>query len=775
MFQLERNGYVFNKSLGIWARPEYPGIAYSDGDSAEQRIGRIIKEAEDVSVFSTELRRQCTDWLTIYHLSSQRSNVLRPFDALLKGKVLEVGAGCGAISRYLGETGGQILALEGSPRRAAIAASRTRDLDNITVLAERFDNLQTDELFDAITLIGVMEYANMFSSGETPALNMLKKVRSLLKPNGHLFIAIENQLGLKYFAGAPEDHLGQVMYGIEGRYQQGQPQTYGRHALTGLIAEAGYSTIEFLAPFPDYKVPKSIITEQGCSSRTFDAAALAWQNVKADPQLPSETHFDLLRAWPTVFSNNLGMELSNSFIVAASVSRKKTVEEHALAYHYNTERNACFCKETKFVQTGKDEVVVFYRHLSTAPDDSDAPYQFKLPEQDVYRVGRLLSQEFIELFSTPNWSIEKASILVRNYLSHLETILIENGHLDSSLDNSTSILPGDFLDALPHNIIISPDGTPQLFDTEWKARDGIELGHLLCRGLLHLLLTQSSNIEPLNDAPNISRQDLIETLLAAAGIFISKDDFERFSQAELGFMQLVFGPAPERGDIWSPSQHLTPIPMMQACIYFSSNDQEFTEGNSLKHPLTKGRQNIKFKISTTSEAIDRLRFDPIAQPHWFSLHDIRITDQNNQILWHLSDAPEKISLIGIHRALTSTNGSLYYAESHDPQILIPFSPQKSEIFILIDIELLESPQIATKLIETEQTADNISRKLSETEKRELSISTECQRIAAKLSESDRARSALAERVGELASENQAIKSSTTWKIIQRIARAKSYL
>uniref|UniRef100_UPI0013D6EEFD class I SAM-dependent methyltransferase n=1 Tax=Pseudomonas viridiflava TaxID=33069 RepID=UPI0013D6EEFD len=135
------------------------------------------------------------------------------FEHLLKGKsVLEIGAGCGAISRYLGEAGAEVLALEGSPRRAAIAASRTRDLDNVTVLSERFDDFNIDQQFDVITLVGVLEYASMFSADADPAYGMLNRVRKLLKPDGHLFIAIENQLGLKYFAGAPEDHLGIAMY-----------------------------------------------------------------------------------------------------------------------------------------------------------------------------------------------------------------------------------------------------------------------------------------------------------------------------------------------------------------------------------------------------------------------------------------------------------------------------------------------------------------------------------------------------------------------------------
>lgn len=130
MLQLETLGYVFNESLRLWSRPDYPGIDYSDGDAAEQRLARIVGSANDLSTFSSELRNQCLDWLTIYHLSSQRGNVLRPFERQLKGRVLEIGAGCGAISRFLGENGGQILALEGSPEerlspRAAPATWKT--------------------------------------------------------------------------------------------------------------------------------------------------------------------------------------------------------------------------------------------------------------------------------------------------------------------------------------------------------------------------------------------------------------------------------------------------------------------------------------------------------------------------------------------------------------------------------------------------------------------------------------------------------------------------
>jgi len=100
---LIKTGYILDVVTGIWSRQDYTGIAYSDGDEVEQRIASIINEASDLGVLSSELRQHCTDWPSLYHLSGTRANILRPFENDLHGDILEIGAGCGAITRYLGE------------------------------------------------------------------------------------------------------------------------------------------------------------------------------------------------------------------------------------------------------------------------------------------------------------------------------------------------------------------------------------------------------------------------------------------------------------------------------------------------------------------------------------------------------------------------------------------------------------------------------------------------------------------------------------------------
>ncbi|MEZ5741555.1 MAG: hypothetical protein R3E68_20430 [Burkholderiaceae bacterium] len=164
-------GYVQDADTGVWRKPGFTGISYSDGDEVETRIGAAIDACGDRRVLSGQLRRHCIDWPSRYHLSAVRANLLRPFEPSLSqagAEVLEIGAGCGAITRYLGECGARVLALEGSLRRASIARRRTAGLNNVTVLAEDFNRFDTAQRFD-VTLIGVLEYATLFVGSEHPS------------------------------------------------------------------------------------------------------------------------------------------------------------------------------------------------------------------------------------------------------------------------------------------------------------------------------------------------------------------------------------------------------------------------------------------------------------------------------------------------------------------------------------------------------------------------------------------------------------------------------
>jgi SAM-dependent methyltransferase len=532
---LARHGYIYDEDKGIWHRQDFDGIAYSDGDEVENRLFDIINNAKDLSVLSDELKPHCTDWPSLYHLSSSRANILRPFEEDLSGDILEIGADCGAITRYLGECGGNVLALEGTPRRAIIARSRTRDLENVTVLNEKFENFNIDQQFDVITLIGVLEYANLFTSSETPAMTMLEMVRKLLKSGGKLIIAIENQLGLKYFAGAPEDHIGQAMYGIEGRYTKNQPQTYGRKVLSKMLNATGLNSVEFLAPFPDYKLPVSIVTEAGFYDEEFDSAAFAIQSVKKDPQLPKILSFSPELVWQTLAKNEIALDMSNSFLVVAKSNLDKRIDEDTYAWHFSSSRLKKYCKSSRVVKTENTSLKVYSRRLDNKlPDvlkDSFLTHEINKGFEK-YHKGNPLSNELIKIVSKDGWNEADLRFFLLKYIAALSQITGK----DIACDPKNNI-SGEYVDCLPQNII-EFHKKMEFFDCEWKFNSPIDLGYLVFRTTVNLL-SQNSRFGTTEEGFERTNLGFIKFALASLGWQVAAKTLAKYIEIEYQFQNHV--------------------------------------------------------------------------------------------------------------------------------------------------------------------------------------------------------------------------------------------
>lgn len=572
--RLKNLGYQLDEDKNIWIGADYRGIAYNDGDEIETRIRGIVQFSEDISVLSTELRGKVTDWASLYHLSGVRANILRPYQDSLKGDILEIGAGCGAITRYLGEQGANVLALEGSPRRAGIARLRTRDLENVTVLSEKFDEFKTEETFDVVTLIGVLEYANMFTPGDEPALNMLKRVRQLLKPSGKLIIAIENQLGLKYFAGAPEDHLGIPMYGVEGRYQKHQPQTFGKKVLEEMLIRAGFSSSEFMAPFPDYKLPISIVTESGFKNPRFDAAAFAWQSAKRDHQLPPCTHFSLELAWSDVVKNGLGLDMANSFLVLASKASNQFAQTNILAYHYSAERLANYCKAAQFIAKDRD-IEVIYSPLQTSfnkASEINGPVDFAFPENEKYSLGKTFSWQFIQIVNQDGWTFDQVGAYFKRYIKILEECISQGG-FPVKLNSSKDLIPGKYFDSLPQNIVITAEGTPVLFDTEWVLKGDLELGRLLLRAMLNLF-PLVSRFGKNSTYDELTRRQFIDEVFSCIRINVGEADINRYLQLESEVQNQICGRPLEKPMDWCLSDQFN---FLNTFLYARNRDEQVAE------------------------------------------------------------------------------------------------------------------------------------------------------------------------------------------------------
>jgi SAM-dependent methyltransferase len=328
------------------------GIAYSDGDEVERRLLEVVNRAHDCGTFSVELARAITDWPSEYHLSRERHCVVRPLGIRPGDEVLELGCGCGAITRFLGELGANVTAVEGSVQRASIAAGRCRDLPNVKVIADDLLCLDSDRKFDWVLLIGVLEYAPVFSSEPDPVGHYLRSVSRFLAPRGRLVVAIENKLGLKYFNACSEDHLGVPFAGIQGLYGERTPRTFGRGELEAVLKAAGLEHVEFLYPLPDYKLPRVILSDAALSDPLFNAADLLALAQARDYGGSPYRLFDETLVWREAARNRLIGPLSNSFLAVGTKHPREHCPDDPLAVVYSAQRVAAFATQTSFVRVG---------------------------------------------------------------------------------------------------------------------------------------------------------------------------------------------------------------------------------------------------------------------------------------------------------------------------------------------------------------------------------------------------------------------------------------
>ena len=284
---------------------------YSEG-AAEDRLLDYVKNhtALDYEHYIQESR----SWSVMYHLSHIRENVAGWLPIKSDETVLEIGSGCGAITGVLARLARSVTCVELSKKRSLINAYKNREYDNINIMVGNFEDVEKGltEQYDYITLIGVLEYAASYIRSERPYETMLEILKKHLKPDGKIVIAIENRLGMKYFAGCMEDHLGKYFAGIEGYGADAHVRTFSKERLEDLLEKSGYRDHRFYYPYPDYKLPHTIYSDEhlpgvgelNTNIRNYDSDRLVL--------------FDETKAFDAMIEEGRFAEFANSFIIIAS-------------------------------------------------------------------------------------------------------------------------------------------------------------------------------------------------------------------------------------------------------------------------------------------------------------------------------------------------------------------------------------------------------------------------------------------------------------------------
>ena len=165
---------------------------YTDGE-IENQILNIVNSNEDYR----EVLAKNNDWAILYHLSEVRENLLEWFDFDNDGTLLEIGSGCGAMTGLFCKKLRRVVGIELSKKRSLINITRNKQYENLEVFVGNFENINIEEKFDYVTLIGVLEYAISYINGENPFETMTK-----IRNAGAIFLGEYSSEPLgDYFAG----------------------------------------------------------------------------------------------------------------------------------------------------------------------------------------------------------------------------------------------------------------------------------------------------------------------------------------------------------------------------------------------------------------------------------------------------------------------------------------------------------------------------------------------------------------------------------------------
>ncbi len=214
-------------------------------------------------------------WLYKIITDSNRSDFLFLLDIKKDDLALDLGSGWGQISIPLSRLC-NVVTLEGNLEKIQLIKeiAKQENRKNIQYVAANIsDNVFENDQFDLIILNGVLEWVGAFSEGVSPFEIQQKAIQNaynLLKPNGTLYIGIENKYGLKYLLGEKDDHTGlnDFVYlndnSLDSYYRSINEKplrsfTYSKENYEKMLKNSGFENVDFFASLPDYKLPRSMV------------------------------------------------------------------------------------------------------------------------------------------------------------------------------------------------------------------------------------------------------------------------------------------------------------------------------------------------------------------------------------------------------------------------------------------------------------------------------------------------------------------------------------
>lgn len=580
---------------------DYPGEDfYCDGE-VEDELLAIARDHSPVEF--GQIIEEKKSWPVLYHLSSQRENIVSWLPINKDMKVLEIGSGCGAITGALSKKAGSVTCVDLSKKRSLINAYRHEDCDNVTIRVGNFQDIEPklDIDYDYALLIGVFEYGQSYIGGQTPFKDFLKIIRKHVKNDGKIVIAIENKYGLKYWAGCREDHLGTFFSNIENYPDGGGVRTFSKKGLERIFDSCGETEYSFYYPYPDYKFMTTLYSDKYLPK--IGELYNNLRNYDRDRMLL----FDEKKVFDGLIEEEMFPFYSNSYLV---VLGNKPDTEYI---RYSNDRAPQYQISTEICKAGRKRIVKKHALLKEGIQhiENMQLYFEKLNER--YNTKKLTVNPILDSKEndTMCFLFEKG-VLLSERMDNCLKCNDEEGFLElfrefvKRIDHNNNMEIAD-MDLVFSNILVDKDKWT-IIDYEWTKQQKVESKELAFRALYCYLLEDEKR--------NKFNFDLIMKELE-----ISQEEAQEYREREMKFQEQVTGKRmsmPQLRDIIGGAVIVPQKSLMKneesadkrRIQIYTDNGSGFSEDNSyfIEEPYD-GQGFVDFSIELAGD-VKKIRIDP---------------------------------------------------------------------------------------------------------------------------------------------------------------------
>lgn len=441
----------------------------------ERYLRDCLEACTDLSSNSVELQEKIRDRYSEYQLSPARANLIRGLDLDSMKNVLELGCGCGPVTRYLGEKGMTVHAVEPCPAKSALARMRCRDLKNVQIINQGYPDLALPaSAYDSIFMVGTLDQPPFSSPDKKKSQEFLKTfiqtVKKSLKDGGILAVAVDNRTGLKFRSATWKRKYRNSCLTHDIRQQS--VFSRDRDEWKKILLDRSDETCTVVYPFPDHILPRVLLADDFISSDEH-SYSLLYRVLSKDQHLDWQADDDEFIRWKALHESGCLSEFTNSILMLIS-THAQTIERIAPYdfIHFSSEIRRPRYRTSTFKLHGDERVT---KKLLGPTDQSaeDNEHNVKMIELDSsYERGPLVTTLWLEAFSGEDFESRFTGLLREYFLFVLRQA--ENLGGNSSL-----------IDLLPSNLVaVAGQNQYKAIDQEWSYSVPFSVEFILFRAFL---------------------------------------------------------------------------------------------------------------------------------------------------------------------------------------------------------------------------------------------------------------------------------------------------